>query len=89
MAMGLPVVTSRIGRIVDPIQQEETGLLVSVDDVGALTVALERLVGDASLRPALSVRSRASEAFSPAGAAAKLTGLCLAHQTHQPRESFT
>lgn len=44
MAAGLPVVASRVGGLVDLIEEERTGLLVTPDDPTALAAALESLV---------------------------------------------
>jgi glycosyltransferase involved in cell wall biosynthesis len=44
MAAGLPVVASRVGGLVDLIENGRTGLLVTPDDAGALASAIESLV---------------------------------------------
>jgi glycosyltransferase involved in cell wall biosynthesis len=43
MAAGLPVVASAVGGLLDLIDHGRTGLLVPVDDAGALAAAIERL----------------------------------------------
>ena len=50
MASGCPVVTTRVGGIVDLVEEGQTGLFVPVGDVQKLADAIERLV----LNPALS-----------------------------------
>jgi glycosyltransferase involved in cell wall biosynthesis len=50
MAAGRPVVASAVGGLLDLVVDGETGLLVPPREVGALRVALERLLGDADLR---------------------------------------
>lgn len=53
MASGLAVVATPVGAVPDIVRDEETGLLVPVGDVDALTAALTRLVEDAPLRQRL------------------------------------
>jgi glycosyltransferase involved in cell wall biosynthesis len=50
MASGLPVVTTHVGAMAEAVAHEQTGLLVPPRDTPALTLALERLLDDASLR---------------------------------------
>lgn len=50
MAMGKPVVASRIGGLTDIVADGDTGMLVPPGDVDALSGALARLTEDASLR---------------------------------------
>jgi glycosyltransferase involved in cell wall biosynthesis len=50
MAMGRPVIASRIGGLIDLVSDEETGLLVPAGDVRALREAIARLVADDDLR---------------------------------------
>lgn len=67
MASGLAVVASDIREIADSqITPGETGLLVPVGDVDALSAALTSVVADADLRSRLgaAARRRAEEAFS-------------------------
>jgi glycosyltransferase involved in cell wall biosynthesis len=82
MASGVPVVATRIGGVVDLIEHEETGLLVPPDDAEALSMAVDRLLGDADLRAAVAGRARARvcDAFSLPTAAARLAEICLAIQ---------
>lgn len=50
MALGKPVVASRVGGVPELIRHEETGLLVDPDDSAALAAALLRLANDPALR---------------------------------------
>jgi glycogen(starch) synthase len=58
MAHGRPVVASGVGGLLDLVVDGETGLLVPPRDVGALRVALERLLGDRALRRRLGEAGR-------------------------------
>ena len=71
MAYGRPVVATRVGGLVDAIDDGVTGILV--DPVG-LRGALERLLGDETERRRLgdAARSRTAERFAPAAAGAAL-----------------
>ena len=53
MATSLPVVATRVSAVPEVVVDGETGLLVPVDDAGALAAALGRLAGDAGLRARL------------------------------------
>lgn len=59
MAHGRPVVAGDVGGLRDLIVHEETGLLVPPRDVGALRVALERLLADGELRRRMGAAARA------------------------------
>jgi len=74
MAWGRPVVASRVGGLVDAVEDGVTGLLVPPGDVGALRAALERLLGDAELRARLgaAARKKAQRELSFAVAAERL-----------------
>lgn len=50
MAMGRPVIASRIGGLADVVNDGETGFLVPPGDVASLTQAIQRLLEDKSLR---------------------------------------
>jgi glycosyltransferase involved in cell wall biosynthesis len=50
MAMGSPVIASKIGGLTDVIKDGETGFLVPPGDVASLTQAFQRLLDDKSLR---------------------------------------
>jgi glycosyltransferase involved in cell wall biosynthesis len=66
MAMGKPVVATRVGGLQDIVLDDETGLLVEPGDELALGAALARLVADDDLRRRLGEagRRRASAHFS-------------------------
>jgi glycosyltransferase involved in cell wall biosynthesis len=59
MAVGLPVVGSRVGGIPEFVTDGENGALVPVDDPLALSRALAALLADAQLRKNLGRRARA------------------------------
>jgi glycosyltransferase involved in cell wall biosynthesis len=50
MALGVPVVASRIAGVTEQIDEGVTGLLVAPGDPGALADALKRAAGDLALR---------------------------------------
>jgi glycosyltransferase involved in cell wall biosynthesis len=54
MAMGKPVVASRVGGLSDIVVDSKTGLLVPPGDAEALRAALVRLDGDSGLRQTMS-----------------------------------
>ena len=58
MAMGVPVVTTRLGGIEELVAHEETGLLAPPGDIEALAKSLERLLADAELRRRLANQAR-------------------------------
>lgn len=58
-AMGLPVVSTLTSGCVDAVVNGETGILVSVNDVEALTLALGRYVSEPLLRAAHGTAGRA------------------------------
>jgi glycosyltransferase involved in cell wall biosynthesis len=66
MAHGRPVVAGAVGGLLDLVVDEETGLLVPPQDVGALRAALQRLLVDRELRRRLGAagRERIREQFS-------------------------
>lgn len=80
MAMGLPVVTTPVGGIVDAVVDEETGYLVPPDDLGALAYRLVQLRDDADLRRRLGEagRRRVEARFALAPQAEVLAGLLRA-----------
>jgi glycosyltransferase involved in cell wall biosynthesis len=57
-ACGIPVVVSDVGGLPEVVQDGVTGLVVPGDDVGALQVALTRLLLDAALRERLGRQGR-------------------------------
>ena len=68
MAYGRPVVATRVGGLVDAVQDGVTGLLVPPRDVGALRAALETLLHDHPRRASLGAAARdvARDSFSRA-----------------------
>jgi glycosyltransferase involved in cell wall biosynthesis len=66
MAAGLPVIATRVGGNLDAIVDDESGLLVPVQDPAALMAAISRLRDDAALRQRLgtAARSRVKALFS-------------------------
>jgi glycosyltransferase involved in cell wall biosynthesis len=58
MAMGRPVVASRIGGLPDIVADGETGFLVTPGDERALQAAIERLLADPALREHMGARAR-------------------------------
>lgn len=59
LAMGRPVVASRLGQLGEVLEDRQTALLVRPGDAGSLAEALGRLVDDASLRSRLGAAGRA------------------------------
>jgi len=87
MAMGLPVVTTPVGGVVDVVVDGETGYLVRKDDLEALADRLRRLRADAGLRRALGQagRRRVEARFDGAAVAATVAELMLrAAATRRP-----
>jgi glycosyltransferase involved in cell wall biosynthesis len=66
MAAGLPVVATRVGGMVEVVDDETTGLLVAPDDAANLATALTRLLTDAPLREKMGQagRRRVAERFA-------------------------
>jgi glycosyltransferase involved in cell wall biosynthesis len=58
MALGVPVVATAVAGIPRLVRDGETGLLVRPGEVGELTQALARLLGDAELRATLARNGR-------------------------------
>ena len=58
MASGVPVVSTRVGQAAELIRDGENGLLAEIDDVDALTAAVERVAADAELRTHLRAAGR-------------------------------
>lgn len=65
MALGVPVVATRVAGIPELVRDGETGLLFDPADWAGLADAIERLAGDTSLRARLATagRARIDEAF--------------------------
>ncbi len=63
---GKPVVAANISGLAEVVKDQETGLVVPIDDVGAATQALEKLIANPDLRAqmGLSARSRVEKYFS-------------------------
>jgi len=59
MAVGVPVVATRVGGVPHMVQEEATGLLVDYGNVDSLTAALHRLLNDDALRRAMGQQARA------------------------------
>lgn len=76
MALGVPVVATRVGGIPAVVGEDEAGRLVPPEDVTALTDALEELARDAPLRAKLGQAARErAERFSVRVAEARLCEL--------------
>ena len=58
MAVGKPVVATRVGGIPDLVLDGETGFLVEAGDASGMAHALTRLLSDAQLRERMGVRAR-------------------------------
>jgi glycosyltransferase involved in cell wall biosynthesis len=58
MAHGRAVVATAVGGLAEAIDDEETGLLVPPSDVPALRAAVQRALGDATLRARLGAAAR-------------------------------
>lgn len=57
-AAGLPIVGTRVGGVPEMMRDGETGLLVPLDDIPALTQAIRRLVEDPELRARMGQAGR-------------------------------
>jgi glycosyltransferase involved in cell wall biosynthesis len=53
MALGIPVIASRVGGLAEVIQDGATGLLITPGNVSVLADAIRRLIADPSLRARL------------------------------------
>ncbi len=73
MALGVPVVATRVGGFLDLVQHERTGLLVPPADAEALAAAIARVHGDPALRARLGeqARARVAQGFSVTRVAAR------------------
>lgn len=58
MAVGLPVVATRVIGTREVVRDGDTGVLVELDDAGALADALVRLMSDPALRTSMGTRGR-------------------------------
>lgn len=59
MAVGVPVVATRVGGVAHMVRDEVTGLLVDYGHVDELTAALRRLLSDGTLRLSMGRQARA------------------------------
>lgn len=77
MAVGLPVISTRVSGIPELIEDGVSGLLVPQRDPGALADALVRLIGDAKLRAKLAsgARSRIEQKFNWGRTAEEMSNL--------------
>ena len=62
LAVGTPVIATAVGGVPEVVRDGENGLLVPPGDVEAIAAAIERLLGDASLRAALAAGAAPSVA---------------------------
>jgi colanic acid/amylovoran biosynthesis glycosyltransferase len=87
MAMGLPVVSTRLSGIPELVRHEATGLLVEPDDQQGLADALERLLRDRDLAMRLAKAGRLAviEEFNSESSAAALLELFSAPATGRER----
>jgi glycosyltransferase involved in cell wall biosynthesis/GT2 family glycosyltransferase len=78
-AVGLPLVSTDVGAISEIVRDGETGLLVPVDDAGALAAALHRLADDPDGRRRMGEAARAlvRERFDAGANARTLVALLL------------
>jgi len=78
-AVGLPLVSTDVGAIGEIVRDGETGLLVPVDDVGALAAALHRLADDPAARRRMgeAARQLVREQFDAGANARSLVALLL------------
>jgi glycosyltransferase involved in cell wall biosynthesis len=58
MACGTSLITSSVGQLTEIIRNEENGLLVEPGDIQALSLAMERLINNPTLRDYLSHNAR-------------------------------
>jgi glycosyltransferase involved in cell wall biosynthesis len=76
MAMGLPVVATRVGAIPEMVEDGKGGYLVARDDVEGLARAVRTLAGDARLREKMGLNNRErSRSYAYSAVAARLADL--------------
>lgn len=77
MATGLPIVATRIGGIVDLLEENKTGILIKPDDPDQLAAVLGQLLGDTDYRADLGSRAhfRAAKEFSHSTGVSKIMEL--------------
>lgn len=64
LASGLPVIATRCGGPED-IVTEDNGILVDVDDIGALTIAMEKMIAEYKTYNFLEIANTAKEKYAP------------------------
>jgi glycosyltransferase involved in cell wall biosynthesis len=76
-AAGIPSVGTNLNAVPEIVIAGETGMLIPVHDVRALTAALRQLIADADLRRRMGIaaRARAARVYAPADYGARLAGL--------------
>jgi glycosyltransferase involved in cell wall biosynthesis len=67
MALGRPLVATRMGGLTDLVEDEASGLLVPPDDPAALRTAMQRLIADPALRARMGEAGRRKLAAFQAG----------------------
>ena len=92
MAVGLPVVASRVGGIPYMVEHRETGFLFESEDVSEMTGYLEILLTHEELRASMGRRARqaALAQFRPeqiAGATVRVYQNMLANKSAQGQEA--
>ncbi|CAM2058438.1 Glycosyltransferase [Desulfovibrionales bacterium] len=60
MAAGIPLVTTRVGQVMDLVRSGDNGLLSDIGDYAGLAHALEQILGDTSLRERLIITGLAT-----------------------------
>jgi glycosyltransferase involved in cell wall biosynthesis len=77
MAIGLPVVATRVGGVAELVEDGVTGLLVEPDDADGLADALATLIGDPERREALgrAAVQRIADRFDAREAGTEMLGL--------------
>ena len=76
LAVGTPVIATRVGGVPELVRDEENGLLVPPGDVDAVASAVRRLVGEPGLRDRLAVEAaRSVEDLRPETVYARLEGI--------------
>lgn len=58
MALGLPVVASRVGGIPEIVEHEKTGFLLELDDIDGMADGIEKIWNSRELRMEMSVEAR-------------------------------
>jgi glycosyltransferase involved in cell wall biosynthesis len=84
MAAGLPVIATDVGALKEAVVDSVTGLIVSRDNSGELSLAMARLVNDHALRKSMGSngRERAREKFDSAVNYQRLVALLLSIADH-------